>query len=159
MRVVLAALLLLPLAACEIVYKLPTRQGNVLEQKDIDKLQLGMTREQVQFIMGTPVATTSFRNDRWDYYRYYKPPRGEPYSRVVSLYFDADKLVRMEGEKAQAGARATPEAEMLKKEQQKAATTEEERAEEEKKSDRILTPPDQQDHKDGGGAGGSPSGN
>jgi outer membrane protein assembly factor BamE len=149
MRVVLVALLLLPLAACEIVYKLPTRQGNAIEQKDLDKLQVGMSREQVRFIMGTPVATTTFRNDRWDYYGYYKPPRGEPYARTVSLFFDGDKLARMEGEKAVKGA-GREDVEAIEKEQQKAAA-EKERAKEEKKTEGILTPPDQQQHPGGGG--------
>lgn len=148
MRVVLVALLLLPLAACEIVYKLPTRQGNAIEQKDLDKLQVGMSREQVRFIMGTPVATTTFRNDRWDYYGYYKPPRGEPYARTVSLFFDGDKLARMEGEKPVKGA-GRQDVEGIEQEQQKAAA-EKERAKEEKKTEGILTPPDQQQHPGGG---------
>ena len=151
MRAVLAVLLLLPLAACELVYKLPTRQGNAIEQRDLDKLKVGMSREQVRFIMGTPVATTSFRNDRWDYYGYYKPPRGQPYSRTVSLYFEGDTLVRMEGEKPVKGA-VNPDVEMIEKEQQKAAA-EKERAKEEKKSEGIIAPPDQQEHRDGGSGG------
>lgn len=152
MRAVLAVLLLLPLAACELVYKLPTRQGNAIEQKDLDKLQVGMTREQVRFIMGTPIATTAFRDDRWDYYGYYKPPRGEPYSRTVSLFFDGDKLVRMEGEKPVKGA-VNPDVEAIEQEQQKAAA-EKERAKEEKKTEGgIIAPPDQQEHQDGGGSG------
>jgi outer membrane protein assembly factor BamE len=153
MRAVLAVLLLLPLAACDLVYKLPTRQGNAIEQKDLDKLQVGMSREQVQFIMGTPVATSAFRNDRWDYYGYYKPPRGEPFSRTVSLYFEGDKLVRMEGEKAAKAADVSPNADLKER---KAAATEEERAKEQKKSEGgIITPPDQQEHKDGGDSGGA----
>lgn len=153
MRAVLAILLLLPLAACELVYKLPTRQGNAIEQKDLDKLQVGMSREQVRFIMGTPIATSSFRNDRWDYYGYYKPPRGEPYSRTVSLFFDGDTLVRMEGEKPVKNE-PNPDVETIEKEQQKAAA-EKERAKEEKKTEGgIIAPPDQQEHQDGGGTGG-----
>ena len=141
MRVVLAVLLLLPLAACELVYKLPTRQGNAIEQKDLDKLQVGMSREQVRFIMGTPVATTAFRNDRWDYYGYYKPPRGKPFSRTVSLYFEGDKLVRMEGEKAPKKDEVTPDVKQLQAEQKK-TETEKERAKEEKAQDQgIIAPP------------------
>jgi outer membrane protein assembly factor BamE len=146
MRAVFALLLLLPLAACELVYKLPTRQGNVIEQKDLDRLTLGMTREQVRFILGTPVASSSLHPDRWDYYGYYKPPRGEPFSRTVSLYFDGDKLVRMEGEKAQGGG-DTPDVEAMKAAQRQADA---EKQGEPQKKDGILTPPDQQDHKDGG---------
>ena len=157
MRAVTAILLtalLLPLAACEIVYKLPTRQGTVIEQKDIDKLTLGMTREQVRFIMGTPIAASGLREDRWDYYGYYKPPRGEPFSRTVSLYFDGDKLARMEGEKVAAAKADTPDLEALKAERKQAK--QDEKDAEEKKEGGIITPPDQQDHKDGGGSGGSP---
>ena len=158
MRVVLAVLLLLllvlPLAACELVYKLPTRQGNAIEQKDLDKLQVGMSREQVRFIMGTPVATTSFRSDRWDYYGYYKPPRGQPYSRTVSLYFEGDRLARMEGEKPVKG-QVNPDVEIIEKEQQKAAAEKERAKEEEKTEGSIIAPPDQQEHQDGG-SGGSP---
>jgi outer membrane protein assembly factor BamE (lipoprotein component of BamABCDE complex) len=85
------------LAGCSIVYKLPTRQGNVIEQKQLDQLQLGMTKEQVQFLLGTPIATDPFRDDRWDYLGYYKSPRGEVSSRTVTLFFDDGKLIRMKG--------------------------------------------------------------
>jgi outer membrane protein assembly factor BamE len=148
MRAVFALVLLLPLAACEVVYKLPTRQGNAIEQKDLDKLTLGMTREQVRFLLGTPIAGSGLRTDRWDYYGYYKPPRGEPYTRTVSLYFDGDTLARMEGEKAQAVG-DTPDLEASKAEKKK-ATVEEQRAPEDKK-DGIIKPPDQQEHKGDGG--------
>jgi outer membrane protein assembly factor BamE len=114
-------------------------------------LQVGMSREQVRFIMGTPIATSAFRNDRWDYYGYYKPPRGEPYSRTVSLFFEGDKLARMEGEKPVKGT-ASPDVELIEKERQKAAA-EKERAKEEKKTEGILAPPDQQEHQDGGSGG------
>ena len=141
----LALLLLLSVAGCELVYKLPTRQGNVIEQKEIDKVEVGMTREQVRFLLGTPIAASSFRDDRWDYYGYYKPPRGKPFSRTVSLWFDGDKLARMEGEKDQ-GAGDTPDIEAMKAEKKAA---DDERREPEQK-DGIIQPPDQQEHKDGG---------
>lgn len=141
MRAVFALLLLLPLAACELVYKLPTRQGNVIEQKEIDKLALGMTRDQVRFVLGTPIASSSLREDRWDYFGYYKPPRGKPLSRTVSLYFDGDKLVRMEGETAPKKDEVTPDVKQLQSEQRK-AETEKERAKEEKAQDKgIIAPP------------------
>lgn len=146
MRAVLAVLLLCSLAGCELVYKLPTRQGNVIEQKELDRLELGMTREQVRFILGTPIAASGFRADRWDYYGYYKPPRGKPFSRTVSLYFESDRLVRMQGQAPKDGG-DTPDVEAMKAEK-KAATVDEKRAPE--KKDGIITPPDQQEHKDGG---------
>jgi outer membrane protein assembly factor BamE len=141
MRAVFALLLLLPLAGCELVYKLPTRQGNVIEQKEVDKLALGMTREQVRFLLGTPIASSALREDRWDYFGYYKPPRGKPFSRTVSLYFEGDKLVRMEGEKAPKKDEVTPDVKQLQAEQKK-TETEKERAKEEKAQDQgIIAPP------------------
>jgi outer membrane protein assembly factor BamE len=141
MRVVFAVLLLLPLAGCDLVYKLPTRQGNVLEQKEIDKLTVGMTREQVRFVLGTPIAASGLREDRWDYFGYYKPPRGKPLSRTVSLYFEGDKLVRMEGNEAPKKDALTPDAKQMQDEQKKAAD-EKERLKEEKEQEKgIIAPP------------------
>lgn len=97
MRSILVILLMLGLSGCAVVYKLPTRQGNVIDQKQFDRLKVGQTREQVKFLLGTPIATSPFRNDRWDYYGYYKDPRGKVSTRTISLFFDGDTLTRMEG--------------------------------------------------------------
>lgn len=84
-------------AGCQIIYKLPTRQGNIIQQKSVDQLKLGMTREQVHFLMGTPIGASPFRPDRWDYVGYYRSPRGEVTTRTVSLFFEGQQLARMEG--------------------------------------------------------------
>ncbi len=112
MRHVLLSLVFAGLCGCQIVYKLPTRQGNVYDQKDLQKIQLGMTREQVHFVLGTPIATSPFREDRWDYVGYYKSPRGQVITRTVSLYFEGDTLARAEGLELDkdAGNIADPEA-------------------------------------------------
>lgn len=138
MRLAVLAVLALSLCACEIVHKLPTRQGNVIEQKELDALQIGMSRDQVKFLLGTPIAASVFRNDRWDYVGYYKNPRGRVYSRTVSLFFEGDSLARMEGEKAEV-AEDKPDLEAIEKEAKKAAT-EEERAKEKTDSGIILAP-------------------
>lgn len=117
MRVLLLSFLLLGLSGCQIIYKLPTRQGNVIEQKDLNKLKPGMTREQVKFVMGTAIAATPFRDDRWDYVGYYKSPRGEVTQRTVTLYFEGDTLAKLEGAEPEAGdaALAKPDAEAVLK--------------------------------------------
>ena len=97
MRLILLPVLAFGLAGCSIVYKLPTRQGNVIEQKQFDLLKVGQTREQVKFLLGTPIASSPFRSDRWDYFGYYKDPRGKVSSRTISLFFESEKLSRMEG--------------------------------------------------------------
>lgn len=103
MRVLLLSLLLIGLSGCSIIYKLPTRQGNVIEQRDLDKLKPGMTRDQVKYVLGTPLAATPFRADRWDYVGYYKSPRGEVTQRTVTAFFDGDQLTRLEGAQPKEG--------------------------------------------------------
>lgn len=59
------------LSGCAVVdwmtYKLPIRQGNIVEQKDVDLLRSGMTPEQVVFVLGEPLARSSFKGTRWEY--------------------------------------------------------------------------------------------
>ncbi|MDT0498636.1 outer membrane protein assembly factor BamE [Algiphilus sp. W345] len=85
------------ISGCQIVYKLPTRQGNVIEQKQLDQLRLGMNREQVEYLLGSPIATDPFRDDRWNYLGYYKSPRGDVSKRIVTLHFEGELLAQMEG--------------------------------------------------------------
>jgi outer membrane protein assembly factor BamE len=109
MRILLLLILAALLGGCELIYKLPTRQGNVIEQKQLDQLEIGMTREQVRFLLGTPIAASAYRPERWDYVGYYRSPRGKVFSRTVSLHFGPDnKLTQMEGVQM-AGAEAALE--------------------------------------------------
>ncbi|SFF44625.1 Beta-barrel assembly machine subunit BamE [Fontimonas thermophila] len=129
------------LTACQLVYKLPTRQGNVIEQKQLDQLKLGMTREQVTYLLGTPLAASPFRTDRWDYVGYYKSPRGKVSKRIVTLYFEQDKLARMEGVEdtsASAGIENPDVKTVIREERKEAAESEREASE--RDSGVIITP-------------------
>ena len=97
MRITFIVALAFAISGCNLIYKLPTRQGNVIEQKQLDQLRLGMTPDQVRFLMGTPLAQSPFVEHRWDYLGYYKSPRGVVSQRLVSLYFEGETLARMEG--------------------------------------------------------------
>jgi len=73
------------------VYRLDVQQGNLLEQKDIEAIQPGMTRNQVRFILGTPVASDAFRPDRWDYMYYLRPGKSRKATqRWIIVWFDGD---------------------------------------------------------------------
>ena len=87
------------ISGCQIVYKLPTRQGNVIEQKQLDQLRLGMNREQVEYLLGSPLVSDEFQPGRWDYVSYYRSGAGTEISRTVSLYFDGNILQRMQDSK------------------------------------------------------------
>ncbi len=49
-------------------YKVPVLQGNIFEEKDLEQLSEGLTKEQVQFIFGTALVRDPFHQKRWDYY-------------------------------------------------------------------------------------------
>jgi outer membrane protein assembly factor BamE len=82
------------------VYRIDIQQGNVINQDMVSQLRLGMTRRQVQFLLGAPMLTDPFHANRWDYFYLYRPGSesdAEPARRNISLFFDADELVRIDG--------------------------------------------------------------
>lgn len=105
MRTIVLALLLPPLlAACNplsvfSVYRMEIQQGNYVTQEMVSKLQAGMTRDQVRFVLGTPLLVDIFHDNRWDYvYRRQRSGSREVEERRLSVFFDSDRLVRIEGD-------------------------------------------------------------
>lgn len=90
------------LAACSSFnpYKIDVQQGNVLTQEMVAQLKPGQTREQVRYILGTPLLADIFHQQRWDYvYSYRKGRSGEVETRQFSVYFDKDnRLERASGD-------------------------------------------------------------
>jgi len=100
-----AALLaaLLPMAACESLrsfaptfiqpYRPDIQQGNVVTKEMVDQLRNGMTRDQVRFLLGTPLVTSMFHQDRWDYVYYLKRGKGsEEQRRHLTAQFKDNRL-------------------------------------------------------------------
>ena len=81
-----------------ITYKINIQQGVVVTQEMADQLKTGMTRDQVRFILGTPILTDPFHADRWDYPFRFQPGRGRIEERRFTAYFDGDQLVRYNGD-------------------------------------------------------------
>src|SRR5690606_8101194 len=79
-------------------YRSNIQQGNWIIAEQVARLETGMTREQVRFLLGTPTLQDIFRSDRWDYPYYSKPGYGEPETRRFSVWFEGDHLVRWEGD-------------------------------------------------------------
>jgi len=91
-------------------YRIDVRQGNYVDQTMVSQLKRGMTPEQVRFVLGTPLVVDMFRENRWDYVYLFRPGRGEPERRVISVFFDNGVLDRLEGDVvAGDGAVAAPE--------------------------------------------------
>ena len=88
----------LPLITQFGVYKLDINQGNYLSQDMVDRLKVGMTRQQVKQTLGTPLVTSAFRDNRWDYvYEYARQGKVREH-RQFTVYFAEDKLARWEGD-------------------------------------------------------------
>jgi outer membrane protein assembly factor BamE len=105
----LAGLLLAtPLAGC--VYRLDIQQGNYLEGKTVDQLQVGMTRTQVRYLLGTPMVPDVFDRDRWDYLYYFRAGRWrKPSERHLVVFFKEDKVARFERDNVPNSAPQSPE--------------------------------------------------
>jgi outer membrane protein assembly factor BamE len=95
MRKLLISLLLgaALMAAGGCVYQANLSQGNLLKQEDLDQVEVGMTRTQVRFLLGTPMIDDPFHHDRWDYIYYIRVGR-EPatFKRWVSIFFAEDAV-------------------------------------------------------------------
>lgn len=90
-----AFLLLAMAAGC--VYQAPLSQGNMLKDEDLEQVEVGMTRSQVRFLLGTPMVDDPFHRERWDYVYYLRIGRDKAqFKRWVSIFFDGDTVVRIE---------------------------------------------------------------
>ena len=98
MRIITVLLLLFSLSACSLYYRVPVRQGNVLTPDSVTRLQPGMTKSQVRYLMGTALVQSGFENNRWDYVFYYRDPRAHVRQSEISLYFVNDKVTNIEGD-------------------------------------------------------------
>ncbi len=77
------------------IYKIDIQQGNALEAKDVKKVKLGMSKEQVLFVLGSPLIVDSFHPDRWDYIYLLAPGYGEKQRRQLTIIFDRNEVIEM----------------------------------------------------------------
>lgn len=88
-------------------YRIDVRQGNYVSQEMASQLKPGLTRDQVRFLLGSPLITDMFHADRWDYIYRFQPGRGELQERRLTIFFEGNKLARVTGDvtgQATAGA-------------------------------------------------------
>jgi outer membrane protein assembly factor BamE len=73
-------------------YRPDVQQGNVITSDMVDQLRPGMTRDQVKFMLGTPLLADRFHPDRWDYLYYLNPRSGAEQRRNLVIYFKDNRL-------------------------------------------------------------------
>lgn len=89
----------MPDSVPDLVHKIDIQQGNIVNQNMINKLEPGMSKRQVHFIMGSPMISDTFHPARWDYlYRLHKSGHAPTETKRVSLHFDKEQLVGIEGD-------------------------------------------------------------
>ena len=103
---VLIAAAALALAGCSLLdsFTIDIQQGNYVSQDMVSQLKPGMSKEQVRFVLGTPLVTDIFHADRWDYVYSMDRPRQKVEKRRLTVFFENDKLVRVTGDVVAAGA-------------------------------------------------------
>ena len=103
----LAASLLTALAGCSNnidsldfpgVYKISITQGNVVLQNMVNQLRPGMSKNQVIFVMGTPLVRDPFHQDRWDYVYNFQPGGGARTQERITIFFVDDQLATITGD-------------------------------------------------------------
>jgi outer membrane protein assembly factor BamE len=70
------------------VYRIDIPQGNIITQEMVDQLRPGLSKRQVNFILGTPLVRDTFDQDRWDYVYSYQPGGGERAQERLTVFFD-----------------------------------------------------------------------
>jgi len=93
LRLILLFISLSLLSACDyIVYKPDVTQGNLLSEEIVAKIEPGMTKEQVVYILGPAMLIDTFHQNRWDYLYDNKPTRGEHTRYHLVIFFEDNKV-------------------------------------------------------------------
>lgn len=91
------------LTACGLLppaYKVPVSQGNVLEMKQVNQLELGMSESQVKYVVGSPMIRDLYKPNEWQYVFSVIDANDKTIESEVSdltLYFNQGKLIEIKG--------------------------------------------------------------
>ena len=80
-------------------YRIEIQQGNYVTQEMVAQLKPGLTRDQVRFVMGTPLVSDIFHEERWDYvFSRQRANSQEVERRRIAVFFEDGKLKRVDGD-------------------------------------------------------------
>lgn len=77
-------------------YHVPVQQGNILEAKTVQQVEIGMSKHEVTELLGSPVLRNSFDDNLWTYVYTSKTDGQQPLKQQLTLHFSGDRLVSME---------------------------------------------------------------
>ncbi len=98
-KILIYSICALFLSACIKPFQPDLQQGNIVNNSDLREIRYGMSKQEVLFILGTPMVVDPFNESRWDYF-YSKLDQGkrETDTRLITAMFDGDKLVSLQGD-------------------------------------------------------------
>ena len=102
-KIFTALFLTLSLSGCSFlydtfVYQIDVTQGNYIDDEKIAQIEVGMTQEQVIFILGSPMLIDQFDSSKWYYIRYIKPGGEKVQQQQIVLTFSNKVLTSIEQE-------------------------------------------------------------
>lgn len=77
-------------------HRIDLQQGNTVKLEQLESIEVGMSKTEVRRIMGSPMLSDPFHNQRWDYIYRFIPNKGFERKSLLTLYFENDMLVRID---------------------------------------------------------------
>ncbi len=77
-------------------HKIDIHQGNLIDRERIEQLEIGMSREQVKYLLGSPVSNNLFHADRWDYLHYISKAGTYAKPRRITIFFENDTVASID---------------------------------------------------------------
>jgi outer membrane protein assembly factor BamE len=77
-------------------HRLDLQQGNTVKLEQLESIKIGMTKAEVRKIMGSPMLSDPFHDQRWDYIYRFIPNKGFERKSLLTLYFEDDVLVKID---------------------------------------------------------------
>ena len=77
-------------------HRLDIQQGNTVKLEQLEGIEIGMTKSDVRKIMGSPMLSDPFHDQRWDYIYRFVPNKGFERKSLLTLYFENDMLIRID---------------------------------------------------------------
>ncbi|KAB1455121.1 outer membrane protein assembly factor BamE [Vibrio panuliri] len=83
----------------KLVYRIDINQGNYIEQEAVNKLKFGMSKEQVRFVMGSPMLVENGYPNTWYYIYHHTEGHNASIQRDLIVSFDDQgRLVEVTGD-------------------------------------------------------------
>ena len=84
------ALLVYMLTGCGLVHKMTIDQGNYISEEQVEQLKIGMSKQQIRYVLGTPMLFDESRPNTWQYVFYIKKGYQPPDEKKIIIQFDSN---------------------------------------------------------------------